>query len=132
MAGQDQDRGRGQGQGRSRAGTGAGQGRAGAGIGQGSTMHETGQGRVRGTAGAADGAKAGTPQWHGRRTGEGQGRAMLGRGRAGAVAWQGAFGAQLLLFLLSIALEKGTFGDHKKRSGITYVTCMVVTPLLPI
>ena len=36
-----------------------------------------------------------------------------------------------MAFLLSIAPEKGTLGAHKKkRSGIIYVTYMVVTPLL--
>ena len=100
--------------------TGAGQGRArqdraGARIGQGSAMHEAGQGKARGTAGAAAGA------------GEGQGRAMLDRGRVRAVTWQGAFGAP---FFPSITPEKGTLGAHKKRSSITYVTYMVVTPLV--
>ena len=71
--------------------------RAGAGIGHGSAMHETGQGRVRGTVGAGTGAR--TRQWQGRRAEEGQSRAMLGKGRARAVALQGAFGAPLLLLL---------------------------------
>ena len=35
----------------------------------------------------------------------------------------------IIIILLSIAPEKGTVGAHKKRSGITYVICMVVMPL---
>ena len=33
-------------------------------------------------------------------------------------------------YLLSIVPEKGTLGAHQKRSGITYVTYMVVMPLI--
>ena len=55
-------------------------------------------------------------------------RAMLGRDRARAVAWQ-ASSAPYCFFFLSIAPEKGTLVAHKNRSGITYVTYMVVTPL---
>ena len=90
-------------------------------------MYETWQGRLRGTARAAagTGAWARTRQWQGRRTGEGQGRAMLGRGRA--VAWQGAFGVPFFGFLS--LLKRAPLVLAKKRSGITYVTYMVVTPL---
>ena len=66
-----------------------------------------------------------------------------GRGRTGqgiARQWQGKGSGMagrlrrpiIITFLLSIAPEKGTLGAHKKRSGITYVTYMVVTPLSAI
>ena len=56
---------------------------------------------------------------------------MLGRGRARAVEWQGAFGAPLLLLLFCLLsfLKRAPLVLTKKRSGITYVTYMVVAPL---
>ena len=36
----------------------------------------------------------------------------------------------IIIILLSIVPEKGTIGAHKKRSGITDVTYMVVAPLM--
>ena len=79
-------------------------------------MHETGPGRARGTAGAGAGARI--RQWQGRRVGEGQGRAISrqgqdkGRGMAGRLRRP-----IIIIFLLSIASEKGTLGAHKKTVG---------------
>ena len=95
-------------------------------------MHETGQGRVKGHGRGSDrGKNTAVAGQKGR--GRAEGRAMLGRYRARAVAWQGAFGGPLLLLLffcfLSL-LKRAPLVLTKKRSGITYVTYMVVTPLM--
>ena len=58
-------------------------------MGQGSAMHETGQGGVMGTAGAAPRAGAGarTRQWHARRAGKGRaGHARQGQGKDSGMA----------------------------------------------
>ena len=43
--------------------------------------------------------------------------------------WRPIIISIIIIILLSIAPENGTLSAHKKRSGITYVAYMVVTPL---
>ena len=74
-------------------------------------------------------------QENGRRAEQkGRGRAGQGNSRQGQDKGSGMAGRLrrfiIIFFLLSIAPEKGTLGAHKKWSGITYVTYMVVTPLI--
>ena len=81
----------------------------------------------RAGSGARQGQRQGQGQGqeHGSGRAEGQGNARQGQGKGSGMA-----GRIIITILLSIAPEKGTLDAHKKRSGITYVTYVVVTPLL--
>ena len=112
------------GQGSARQGR-AGQDRTGTGIGQQQGMDRASQGMGRNSAVAGQGrGRAGQDRTGQDRTGQdrtgqdrtGQGRTAIGRDRTRAAAGQDACGAPFLflLFLFSVAPEKGTLGAHKK------------------
>ena len=59
-----------------------------------------------------------------------QGNARQEQGKSSGMAGRLRRPIIIISISLSIAPERGTLDAHKKRSGITYVTYMVVTPLL--
>ena len=98
------------------------------------------RGQKHGRAGLGQGQRTVTGQGRGRDEGRGKNTAVAGqKGRAGGRTGQGQGKGSgmarrlrrpiIVGILLSMAPKKGTLDAHKKRSRITYVTYMVVTPL---